>query len=636
MKRFFALFALCALVFLAACAPSSTPGPDPEPDPGTGGTQETYDPEIELTWESTRNALSVTDAYGRYFGPIDGYDDEKDVGLFYFLWTGSADEREVWDSSKLDEDTLKNDRSTVGDFHYWSEPLYGYYHAGDPWVIRRHMELFALAGVDYLVFDTSNGYVYEDVCLNLFEVALELQEQGWEVPKLIFYCHNRTKDTVTSIYNQFYDPDTEAGKRYASLWYTDGDWENRNAGNKPWILVKNNGTGSGDQGVEQNFDACSEEIRSFFYTRELQWNSEENGEYLFPSDIDDPIVHEGMISVSTAQHTSGAFSDSLFETGGKDVNRGRGWSDSDNTNSELRVDAGSNFEEEFAYAFSFGDEVDNLFLTSWNEWVAQKQPFGANSRSSCYFVDQFNPEFSRDIEMVSGLWGDAYYLQMMRNIRTFKAESGAETAAAPLSKTIVMGGSLRQWEGTVGYLDMEGDTADRNYRSAAATAGGNVPVTTYTNTTGRNDIVRTRVTYDSESVYFLVECAENITIPAAGDKGWMNILIEVEGLSGSAWENYQFVVNRTVTGSGSTLERFAADGSSEKVADVQFSLSGTALMVRVPRAALGVAEGDFTLYFKVADNVTNYTDIMDYYVDGDSAPLGRLNYTFRANSTENG
>lgn len=621
MKKWLTIFTALTLGLLTACAPSSgVPS-------GTAG--ETYDPEIELTWEDTRNSLSATDAYGRHFGAIGGYDEDKQVGLFYFLWNGSDENRSVWDSSLLSEDTLKNDTSSVGAFHYWAEPLYGYYDSGDPWVIRRHMELFALAGVDYIVFDTSNGYIYEDVCENLFAVALELQEQGFEVPKLIFYCHNRTKDTVTEIYEKFYDPDTENGRRYASLWYTDGDWNGRNAENKPWILVKNNGTGSGDQGVEQNFDMCSEEIREFFYTRELQWNGEGEGEYLFPSDIDDPIVHEGMISVSTAQHTSGAFSDSLFEMGGKDVNRGRGWSDSDKTNSELRVDSGSNFEEEFEYAFSFGDDVDNLFITSWNEWVAQKQPFGANSRSSCYFVDQFNPEFSRDIEMTSGLWGDAYYLQMMRNIRDFKEIEEGETSS-PLSKTIQIGGSLRQWEGTTGYLDMQGDTAGRNFHSANYTASGNVPSAVYTNTTGRNDIVRTRVTYDNEYVYFLVECAENITIPGADDRSWMNIFIEVEGLSGNAWNNYQFVVNRTVTGQGSTLERLSANGTSEKVADVQYSLSGNALMVRVPREELGISGEEFTLYFKVSDNVTNYTDIMDYYVNGDSAPLGRLNFTFHS------
>ena len=179
MKKWLTIFTALTLGLLTACAPSSgVPS-------GTAG--ETYDPEIELTWEDTRNSLSATDAYGRHFGAIGGYDEDKQVGLFYFLWNGSDENRSVWDSSLLSEDTLKNDTSSVGAFHYWAEPLYGYYDSGDPWVIRRHMELFAMAGVDYIVFDTSNGYIYEDVCENLFAVALELQEQGFESCVLSVY-----------------------------------------------------------------------------------------------------------------------------------------------------------------------------------------------------------------------------------------------------------------------------------------------------------------------------------------------------------------------------------------------------------------------------------------------------------------
>ena len=34
------------------------------------------------------------------------------------------------------------------------------------------------------------------------------------------------------------------------------------------------------------------------------------------------------------------------------------------------------------------------------------------------------------------------------------------------------------------------------------------------------------------------------------------------------------------------------------------------------------------VYFKVADHVTHPDDIMDYYVSGDVAPLGRLGYGY--------
>jgi len=51
-------------------------------------------------------------------------------------------------------------------------------------------------------------------------------------------------------------------------------------------------------------------------------------------------------------------------------------------------------------------------------------------------------------------------------------------------------------------------------------------------------------------------------------------------------------------------------------------------MVKVPRSALGLGENENTFYFKVADGVENYKDIMDYYVTGRSLPMGHLSYQY--------
>ena len=46
--------------------------------------------------------------------------------------------------------------------HYWGEPLYGDYLSTDPWVIRRHAQLLSAAGIDTLIFDTTNGGTVDD------------------------------------------------------------------------------------------------------------------------------------------------------------------------------------------------------------------------------------------------------------------------------------------------------------------------------------------------------------------------------------------------------------------------------------------------------------------------------------------
>lgn len=43
--------------------------------------------------------------------------------------------------------------SPNGEFHYWGQPLYGYYDSSDPWVIRRQLEILTYAQVDCLMLE---------------------------------------------------------------------------------------------------------------------------------------------------------------------------------------------------------------------------------------------------------------------------------------------------------------------------------------------------------------------------------------------------------------------------------------------------------------------------------------------------
>ncbi|MFQ7078239.1 MAG: hypothetical protein ACLRSW_10060 [Christensenellaceae bacterium] len=61
----------------------------------------------------------------------------------------------------------------------------------------------------------------------------------------------------------------------------------------------------------------------------------------------------------------------------------------------------------------------------------------------------------------------------------------------------------------------------RGHCRCATTQAQNTSLPAYTDDTGRNDIVNTRVVYDEQSITFLVTCAEDIT-DYGGDKTWMN------------------------------------------------------------------------------------------------------------------
>ena len=605
--------------------------------PDEGG--ETLPPERPTDYAPTPQEtvahLAATDAYGRSFGRVDGFDSKKKVGLFYFLWSGrhgSAGQ----DISKQTLDEIKS-ATNIGMHHYWGEPLYGYYDSEDPWVMRRHLELFMMAGVDYLVLDTTNGLYWETqpgcdyrpAIFTLLELTLELRAQGWNPPQLMFYTNTDSKTTVQRIYDAFYDTDNKPElRKYAPLWFNFADTNNKNRDKKPWIVARNDGNGANGYQPAQNFDALPQTVRDAFYLKDAQWpndaaGNKDNG---FPwmswTKADgryEQYNHDGMMSVSIAQHVSGAFSDSVLMNG-RDLNFGRGFSRSDGRNVTERIETGSNFQDQWDYAILQGDGVNNVFITGWNEWVAQKQPAGGG-RNTSYFVDLFNEEYSRDAEMMKGGYGDAFFVQIADNIRRFKGLDAPGLRRSPWPTTIDLDGDLEQWEGTRGYLDPTGDTADRDFASA------NRSLPHYTDDSGRNDIASVRITYDDDNLYFLIACAAEIT-PYEGGENWMNLLLSCADAAGG-WEGYHYVVNRSVSGAVGSVERLSADGSSVRIGDANLHRNGQYLAVSVPRSAVGLSGEELSFSFKVADHVTHPRDIADYYATGDAAPLGRLNYSFR-------
>ena len=74
------------------------------------------------------NMLVGFDEYGRSLTPVSSRKEDKEVGIFYFLWLGQHGVPEIYDISKIlteyGKDTLfhTDDRkiSPAGQFHWWS------------------------------------------------------------------------------------------------------------------------------------------------------------------------------------------------------------------------------------------------------------------------------------------------------------------------------------------------------------------------------------------------------------------------------------------------------------------------------------------------------------------------------------
>lgn len=392
-----------------------------------GGTQTEMKKQYDQAFYGTTASVD-----GKSFSPVSGYDGKKYVGMFYCLWNGDAnetipDDKTVYDVSRYEAenriaDTVYGGATPSGPaFHYWGEPLYGYYRSEDPWVIRRHLELFLHAGIDFLCFDTSNALIYEPRVRALLEVWQEYEALGYNVPKLMFMTNTDSEETVKKIYDAFY----REGK-YDGLWF-------RGEGNRPWIL-----------GVQPK-DAP---YRDAFYFKRAQWPNDPAGidpdkfpwiSWSYPQEKHSDAQLGTIMSVSVAQHVglaakgngvSADFSDSaLCSPANRDslpqalaarvgsfdkiynANWGRGYSHKDAAphNDASRIPSAVNFEEQFETALDGNAGVDCIFVLGWNEWVAQKQPgssvFGDGVN---HFVDLFNMEFSRDIEPMRGGYEDRY------------------------------------------------------------------------------------------------------------------------------------------------------------------------------------------------------------------------------------
>ncbi len=581
-------------------------------------------------YASTVNSLVATDALNRAFGERDVYDSEKEVGMFYFVWHGAHTSgvfniTELLESNPealwgLDKDSLAI--APANTMYYWDEPLYGYYSSDDPWVIKRHLELFTMSGIDYIALDLTNLLTYETAIQTIIDEIFRLQELGWNPPKILpIFGENPTSTAnIPGFYERMYKSGENDG-----AWYID-----KNSG-KPVISMD----------IQEAIN-LPEEIFNYFEFRNTLWPYQHKTEYYNAESFDyswmdwyypQHITPEtGRINVSVAQHPSYAFSTSKnpeLEATSYNTNRGRGWNYKTGENNESKAESGLNLENQWETAHANRDKVQEVFVTGWNEWIATKHlgtdyyVKSPNDVGKSVFVDTFNMEFSRDLEMMADGYGDNFYLQNMSNTRRFKNTAETKYRAGTFSPTLSGGFQKGRT-----YLDISGEVTERNHQ-------GTVASLQYTNATNRNDVVSTEMVNDDKYLYIKVNTLNDIAFDYEKDNN-LNILLSVAGLSGANWNGYQFVVNRTAAKSGASvasLEKCSTNGkyAFSKVCDVETYLNGKVFAVKIPLTSLGITNAkSFTVDFKVADNISDPSDIMKYYVDGESAPIGRLNYRYHA------
>lgn len=522
---------------------------------------------------------------------------EKFVGIFYFLWLEGKGE--VFDITKLRAaNPAAPAYGPAKAFHFWGEPLFGYYRADDEFVIRKHAQMLTDAGVDVIFFDVTNAQIYEQICQAIFRVFGKMRKEGQRTPQISFIANAGYQRVVEQIYQKFYaqDPDSD-------LWFR---WQE-----KPLILSPS--------------ETLSREQTNFFtLRRSWAWSPASgwfgDGRDKWPWIEHTPQKFGWHTSPDRPEQISVAVANHPITLVGRSYHDGH-----EPPPDQRQPGAGLFFGEQWQRALAVNPEF--IFVTGWNEWVAQRQDKTATrgprefvgeplAMGGAWFVDTYNQEFSRDIEPMQGGHGDNYYYQLANNIRRFK---GVRPLPPVRSQPIRVDGNFADWRDVKPeFRDTLGDPVHRDHPGWKGQPR-------FANQTGRNDLAVAKVSADATNIYFYVRTVAPLT--PATDTNWMLLFIDADHNPKTGWLGYDFVVNhRAVRGDTATLERNLG-GKYEWGSPVAVSLrvAGNELELALPRTALG--GGDLgTIDFKWADNIQQTGDWSDFTLNGDAAPNDRFNY----------
>lgn len=625
MKKNVLLFLIITMMFFIGCSPQKH-------------DIEKVDDDIIFNLSDVNFSLSQLcgeDELGRKIYPTDGSEDGKYVGIVYYVWFGRYHTRKIYDISKLLEKyedgirgNMKNplwaisgeyynsNISPNGEFHYWDEPIYGYYDSEDPWIIKKHMELFCYAEIDYIALDLTNRVMYPEVIYALLSEILSLQKEGFNPPKLSFSLYPTNAEFFSQDLKYIYD-NFVSKEEYKDCFFVAD--EKINPSGKPFVVGRNEFTPSSG-GVEKEF---------WIKTTNWPGNHITNDSAPGLNVSEDLENYNGFVGVTPEIFSSAKEKDVItwcsdgYLYPNKNIIRGRGYYDGDKTNGsdEDCVKQGLLMQYYFDKIIEDRDNISCLSIVGFNEWWAQKQAGlyrpDLHTVQRAVFVDTFSAAFSRDIEPTKGDLGDLSYMQTVQNIRQFKHGK----CAAPAKRyqhTINIKDGIKAWSKVKGnYLDLENEIMQRKFKSVD-------PDLVYNDTSARNDVVRLKMTNDEQYFYCFIETKQNISEREPDDKSWMNL--HISHFETAAKHSKKFVVNRELLFNKSIIEQIE-DNSITKVGECEFFLEKNRLYFAIPLKILNIKQGD-VIAVKATDGINDLSSINEFYTCGDSAPIGSLNFAY--------
>lgn len=306
-------------------------------------------------------------------------------------------------------------------YHYWAQPALGYYSSSNTSVIRTHMTQLANAGVDFIILDNTNAsYSIVDSPINssttetywtsvmassakaVLDTCVQMRSEGLKTPYIVFWNRNTDDEAWTIVgkaYSQFINK-----AEYKDLFvYLVND-----TSGKALPLVLGTGSTTSTQGSSE---ANIPSLYNNMFTYRTMWglqtvrqstdwsyllknnNQPRRGAY---DSVSGKTFYEQMPVAPAMQQ---AYMSNANTTYPNAIGRQNG----------------ATFHTQWQNAFNVRPKI--VVLAWWNEWVAQNY----GTTSSPTFTDNYNREYSRDIEPMSGGHGAKYYNMMKQYIAAYKA-----------------------------------------------------------------------------------------------------------------------------------------------------------------------------------------------------------------------
>lgn len=554
------------------------------------------------TWVATDGAGRDVPGFEEC-GPIKK---DKWVGIFYWTWHipgrgGPHDNSKILAEAKDGQVVWPPKRGS----HHWGEPELGYYLMTDPFVIRKHASMLVDAGIDVVIFDTTNPpFTWKDEYEALCREYTSMREEGNKTPSIAFITPFGDPTPVTDrLWNDLYQPEL-----WKDLWFV---WDG-----KPLLLAN------------KDYIKDQEMLDFFTFRRPMpdywkgpsgpdQWSwLEVHPQHVFQNSRGENEQMSVGVALNALPNTPGPAPMSH-----KNGAMGRSWHNGKKDERDGAVNLGLNFTEQWERAL----EVDPsfIFVTGWNEWIAGRYfEWHIYTDEDAYhpgglFVDQYNHEYSRDCEPMIGGHEDNYYYQLASMVRRYK---GVRELPKPSGQyAIKIDGSMGDWQDvTPEFRDIIGDTIHRNHPGYGELV--------YQNSTGRNDFVICKTAYDDEHLYFFAQTLDPITPHT--DNNWMLLLIDADQDASTGWLGYDYIINHEVNSDEETKVQAWKNGSWEDVGTASYQVNGNGFELSIKRGLIQQDSDTPTFDFHWADNIQSFDGVYELGVNGDSAPNRRWNYRF--------